>query len=57
MILQLRTNLGMTQAELSRASGVGEDTLSRLESGESNIPLCLTVIKAFRVLGVYLEVT
>jgi len=57
MILQLRTNLGMTQAELSKASGVGVDTLSRLESGDTANPLWATAIRIFRGMGIYLEVT
>ena len=49
--IKLRRNeLGLSQSELSRLSGVDRTTISKIESGERKNPLITTLNKIFRIL-------
>ncbi len=49
---RLRRSKGMTQAELSQASGVAQSTITHIESGKHERPHPGTLRKLARALGV-----
>lgn len=48
-LAQLRIDMNLTQAELSKKAGVGKRTLERLEAGQT--VQTLTLVRIFRELG------
>lgn len=49
-IRRRRNQLGLSQSELSRLSGVDRTTISKIENGERKTPLITTLNKIFKIL-------
>jgi ribosome-binding protein aMBF1 (putative translation factor) len=56
MIIEKRTNRGLTQAQLAKKVGTKQSAISRLEGGASN-PSLVFLLKLAKALGVELRVS
>jgi ribosome-binding protein aMBF1 (putative translation factor) len=54
-LVEMREQMGLTQADLARKMGVSQQLISRVESGDDNITL-ETLVRFLSILGIALKI-
>ena len=55
VVKSAREKIGISQRELSRRTGIDNNTLAKIEKGERKKPNVLSLRKLYMVLGIYVK--